>query len=75
MHFLPEVWQFMSKISHGLIHIWLVGEPHQAISSFSMFHIGRELEHFTTGQNKYNEMENITKFLLSAVEMCVDWEI
>ena len=30
-YLLPEVWKFPFKKMYGLIHIWIVGTPHETI--------------------------------------------
>ena len=41
----------------------------------SMFQGGRELENFIMGWTKYNEMEDIMKFLERVINKDVGWEI
>ena len=66
MQFLPELWQLKSTTFHGLIHILIVGVPHQMILLFSMFQDGRELENFPMGRRKYNEADDIMKLVQRA---------
>ena len=47
MQLLPEVCQFLPMYFHGLMHMWLVGEPQQTTPQFSMFYYRRELDNFT----------------------------
>ena len=63
VHLLPEVYKFPSTIFHGLIHIWIVVEPHQMVLNFSMFQDGRKLENFSMVRNKYNEMDDVIKLI------------
>ena len=63
MHLFPELYQFMFTIMHGLIHIWIVGAPHQMIHPFSIFQDGRELDNLPRGQKKYNRVDNIMKLV------------
>ena len=63
MNLLSWVCNFPTTNLYGLMHIWLLGGPHQIIPPFSMFHDGRELYHFSRGRNKHNCMQNIMKFL------------
>ena len=59
---------------HGLVHIWLVGDPHHIIPPFSIFQIGRELEHFPRGAKIDNEMENMMKIVERAADRGDGWE-
>ena len=74
MHLLTDGWQFTSKYLHGLIHIWIVGAPHQMITPFSMFQDGRGLDDFTVGEKKYIDMYDIMKLVKRASKTGGGWE-
>ena len=65
----------MSINYHGLMNIFIVGDPHQMIYHFSMFQGGKELENFPMGKKKYNEMVNTMKLMQRAVERCGKWDM
>ena len=52
MSFFQYELKLMSMTLHGLMHICLVGAPHQMISIFKIFQDIRELENFPMGQKK-----------------------
>ena len=45
------------------MNIWLLVALHHMIAAFSMFWYERDRDHFTMGENKYNEMENVLNIL------------
>ena len=59
---------------HGLMHTWLLGVPHQMITLFSMYRDGKELDNFTRGRKKYNEMENNMKLVERSSKRVGRWD-
>ena len=60
---------------YGLIHICLLGAPHQIIPPFLMFRDVRELYNLPRGRNKYNKMDNIVNPVEMAYKRCCGWYI
>ena len=58
-----EIWQFLVITIHEIIHMWLLGRPHNKIPLFSMFYYGMKLDRFTRVLMKYNYINSITKLV------------
>ena len=60
----------MSKLLHGLMHIWHVIVTHQMIPPFSMIQYGRSksISQGGVGGGIYKNMENIMNILNMAVK-------
>ena len=58
-----EIWRILFIIIYDLMHLRIVGRPHNKIPLFSMFYYGMEFDHFTRVLMKFNSMNSITKLV------------
>ena len=74
IHLLTYIFQLTPTTLHGLVHMWLVGISLHIVSPLSMFQYERELDNFTKGRKKYNDMDSIMKLVEKVNDRCGGWE-